>query len=245
LVSNSPLTDVFLGKKPSIVRNWFSSCYFDNSSDIQFTLQLVIRKSYGDIVCAHGEKDFADLLLSFLTFPLGSVVRNVRGYSSTGSIGGLYKSIFQLDVNKYLVSEEAKKRLVDPCLDSEFKSSKKILPIKEPRDHFYCYYQGENYNQSIINDQFFITDEYRSDDRKCVTMNLVKALKHSETDEGYVKGPRTYLVTDDLVISPSSPISAQLLINRLQIPLDDLKEKVVIIGMNEVRNKLINFIFFI
>jgi hypothetical protein len=78
-----------------------------------------------------------------------------------------------------------------------------------------------------------------------MTMNFVTALKHSATDEGYLKGPRTYLVTDDLVISPSSPISAQLLINRLQIPLDDLKEKVVIIGMNEVRNKLINFIFFI
>jgi hypothetical protein len=183
------------------VRNWFSSCYFHNSSDIQFTLQLVIRKSYGDIVCAHGEKDFADLLLSFLTLPLGSVVPNLRGYGSMGSIGGLYKSIVQLDVKKYLVSEEAKKRLVDPCLDSEFKSSKKILPIKKPRDHFYCYYQGENYNQSLINDQFFITNEYRSDNNKCMTMNFVAALKHSATDEGYLKGPRTYLVTDDLVIS--------------------------------------------
>jgi hypothetical protein len=190
-------------------------------------------------VCAHGEKDFADLLLSFLTFPLGSVVRNVRGYSSTGSIGGLYKSIFQLDVNKYLVSEEAKKRLVDPYLDSEFKSSKKILPIKKVQDHFYCYYQGENYNQSIVNDQFFLTDEYRSDDKKCITVNPVKALKDSAmaTDEGYVKGPRTYLVTDNLAISSSSPISAQLLINHLQIPLDDLKEKVVVIGANEVMDK--------
>ncbi|WJX82525.1 V-type proton ATPase subunit C [Trifolium repens] len=57
-------------------------------------------------------------------------------------------------------------------------------------------------------------------------MNFVKALKHSAADEGYVKGPRTYLVTDDMVIGPSSPISAQLLINRLQITVDDVKEKV-------------------
>jgi hypothetical protein len=133
------------------VRHKFSSCYFDNRSDIQITVQLVIRKSNGNIVCAHGEKDFADLLLSFLTFPLGSVVRNLRGgYSSMGSISGFYESIFELDVNKYLVSEEAKKRLVDPYLDSEFKSSKKILPIKKVQDHFYCYYQGENYNQSML-----------------------------------------------------------------------------------------------
>jgi hypothetical protein len=238
LVSNSPLTDVFLGKKPSIKRYLAFSCNFDNSRDIQFTLQLVIRKSNGKILFAHGEQDFADFLLSFLTFPLGGVVRKLNGYTPLGRIGGLYKSIVELDANKYFVSDEAKKRLVDPCLNSDFKSRNKILPIKKPQDYFYCYYLGENCYQSSINDQFFITDEYRIDDRKCVTMKLVKVPECSASDEGYVKGLRTYLVTDDLVISPSSPISASLLINRLQIPLDDLKETFVIIGMKEVRSKM-------
>ncbi|CAJ2670497.1 unnamed protein product, partial [Trifolium pratense] len=77
LVSKSPMTDVFLGKKPSIARHLFFPCNFDNSSDIQFMLQLVIRKSDGNILFAHGEKDFADLLLSFLTFPLGGVIHKL------------------------------------------------------------------------------------------------------------------------------------------------------------------------
>jgi hypothetical protein len=39
-----------------------------------------------------------------------------------GSIGALYKSISELDENKYLMSKEAKNRLVDPHVASEFKS---------------------------------------------------------------------------------------------------------------------------
>ncbi|MCH83500.1 DUF674 family protein [Trifolium medium] len=51
--------------------------------------------------------------------------------------------------------------------------------------------------------------------------------------EGYVKGPRAYMATDDLVLTPWSPISAFHLINHLEIPLNDLKEKLVTIGVKE------------
>jgi hypothetical protein len=44
-----------------------------------------------------------------------------------------------------------------------------------------------------------------------------------------------YVATDDLVIAPLSPISALGLLNRIKIPLNDLKEKVVTIGTKEVR----------
>lgn len=245
LVSLSPLTDVFLGKKPSIQRYLFSAGTFKNNRYIQSILQLVIRKSDGKILFAHAEQDFADLLVSFLTFPLGGVVSNLRGYGSIGSVGELYKSIFKLDIRKYLMTKEAKMRLVHPHLSSEFKLSKNILPIKTERRHFYCYYQGESYKKSIINDQFFVTDEYRSDEKKCETIDLIKgnSLKRSASDEGYLKGPRTYLVTDELVIGPSSSsISALLLINRLQVPLEDLKEKIVTIGVKEVNYT--NFILY-
>ncbi|XP_058772920.1 uncharacterized protein LOC131647020 [Vicia villosa] len=238
LVSQSPLTDVFLREKPSIERYWCSSRGFGNSDHIKITLQLVISKSKRKILFAHGEQDFVDLLLSFLTFPLGGVVRKLGGYSSIANIDRMYASIVELDENKYLMSKEAKMRLVDPHVVSKFKSNKKILPTVEPRQYLYCHYRGESYKKSIINGQFFITNEYRSDDRKCVEMPLVKSQKCCAIEEGYVKGPRTYLITDDLVIGPSSPISALLLTNRLQIPLDDLKEKVVMIGLKECLNIL-------
>lgn len=99
---------------------------------------------------------------------------------------------------------------------------------------FYCYYEGKSSKQSILDQQFFITNELRRDGGKYVSVKLVKDKENTGSKEGYVKGPTAYLVTDDLVIGPSSPISVLLLINRLQIPLVDLKEKVVTIGMKEV-----------
>ncbi|XP_058741695.1 uncharacterized protein LOC131614084 [Vicia villosa] len=233
LVSKSPLTDVFLGEKPSIERSRFFTSDDGNISNIQITIQLVIRKSDEKILFAHGEQDFADLLLSFLAYPLGGVVGKLKGCSSIGSIDGLYKSIVELDENKNFMSKEAKHQLVDPHLVLEFKSTTQILPINQSPVSFYCYYEGKCSKQSILDQQFFISNELRRDGGKYVSVKLVKDKENAGSKEGYVKGPTTYLVTDDLVIGPSSPISVLLLINRLQIPLADLKEKVVTIGMKE------------
>jgi hypothetical protein len=200
-------------------------------------VELVIRKSDGKILFAQGEQDFANLLLSFLAFPLGGIVRKFGGNSSIGSIDGLYKSIVELDENKILLSKETKNRLVDPHLAEEFKSSKHILPINQSPVNFYCYYQGGSLRQSILDHKYFVSNEYRVDKGKYVSIHLVKDNENATSNEGYVKGPTTYLATDDLVIGPSSPISVLLLIQRLQIPLDDLEKKVVKIGIKEVRNE--------
>lgn len=86
----------------------FFSCDDENISNIQITIQLVIRKSDEKILFAHGEQDFVDLLLSFLAYPLGGVVGKLKGNSSIRSIDGLYKRIIELDENKSFMSKEAK-----------------------------------------------------------------------------------------------------------------------------------------
>jgi hypothetical protein len=58
---------------------------------------------------------------------------------------------------------------------------------------------------------------------------------YEASHEGYVKGPAMYVATDDLNVTRLSPISALGLLNRFQTPLNDLKEKVVTIGIKEVR----------
>jgi len=50
---------------------------------------------------SQGEEDFADFLLSFLTFPFGAVVHILERNSSLGCIDTLHKSITNLDENKY------------------------------------------------------------------------------------------------------------------------------------------------
>jgi hypothetical protein len=194
-------------------------CDVENTKDIQFTIKLVIRKSDGKILYAQGGHEFADAILSFLTFPLGGVVRMFEGNCSLGSIDGLHHSILDLDENKYFVTKEAKNRIVDPHLSPQFGLKNQIFPIRRPREKFYCH--GNSITCEKI-DYFDWTDD--------TDYNLVFFLPV----DGYVKGPKTYVVTDDLVLKESSPTSVLHLINHFQTPLNDLKEKVINIGLNEV-----------
>ncbi|GAU49676.1 hypothetical protein TSUD_177210 [Trifolium subterraneum] len=197
------------------------------SGNIQINLKLVIRKSDGKVLCAQGEQDFADLLLSFLTFPLGRINHIFGENCSLGSIGGLYKSIAELNVNKYLISKQAKDRLVSPCISPQLKLTKPIFPILDPGDvDYYRHYVG-NFG---IHVHFLKAWDDKSSVGNCTRLNFSK---YETSHESYVKGPSMYVATDDLVIAPLSPISALGLLNRFKIPLNDLKEKVVTIGMKE------------
>lgn len=241
MLSKSVLTDSFIGKKPSLESSRFVLCDFENTASIQIKLKLFMKKTDDKILFAQGEEDFADLILSFLTFPLGGVVRKLGGKSSLDSIDGLYKSIADLDEKRYLMSMQAKSSLLDPHLAPQFKFSKQILPTQQPFSSFYLHYQRESYKESVTHNEFFLNHDYMS--TKCEYLNLNTNSPYV-TDNVSVKGPRTYVVTDDLVIVPTSPISALHLINRLGTPLKDLHEKAATIGIQEVTNskKLICFL---
>lgn len=52
---------------------------------------------------------------------------------------------------------------------------------------------------------------------------------------GFAKGPLTFMVTDDLVMSPMSSSNVVSYLERMNVPLNDLEERVVSIGVKEVR----------
>ncbi|WJX81931.1 hypothetical protein P8452_64751 [Trifolium repens] len=242
LLSKSPLTDLFLRKEPYLKGTSFSTCDVPNSSSNQIKLKLYLREKDGEILFAQGEEDFADFLFSFLTFPLGGVVRMLGGNSSLGCIDSLYKSILDLDGYKYLMSNEVKNKLVDPCIAPQFKLSKQILQIYEPRaSSYYCYCQ-RSFRESIIHDQFSITYGFKAFNilnETFTTLKLVDPKSSKEAQqEGYVKVSTLFMATNDLVIEPMSPISALSLLNSLETLPSNLTEKVVFIGVKEGLNIL-------
>ncbi|XP_004491999.1 uncharacterized protein [Cicer arietinum] len=211
LISKSTLTDLFLEKKPSPgISSLFPLAEFRGKGNVQIIIKLVIKKSDGKVLYAQGKQDFANLLLSFLTFPLGGVVSVLGTYSCLGSIDVLYKSIADLNENNYFVSKEAKNRLIHPCISPKLKLSNQILPILDPGVVEY-YSHGGLIGRHL---QYFKAGEDKS-------------------RESYVKGPAMYYATDDLVVAPLSPISNLGLLNRFKIPLNDLKEKIVTIGVTD------------
>ncbi|WJX76721.1 hypothetical protein P8452_60107 [Trifolium repens] len=80
----------------------------------------------------------------------------------------------------------------------------------------------------------FKSDEDRSKERNFRKMQLVNTISSMRSPYGQVNRPEMYVVTDDLVVEPLlSPISSLYLLNRIETPLNDLKEQVVVIGMKE------------
>ncbi|XP_057483106.1 uncharacterized protein LOC130769860 [Actinidia eriantha] len=55
--------------------------------------------------------------------------------------------------------------------------------------------------------------------------------------KGYVKGPATFMIKDNLFVSPS-PITGMALLNQLNVPINDVVERVVTIGIGEALNLL-------
>lgn len=61
----------------------------------------------------------------------------------------------------------------------------------------------------------------------------------TDTDDGYVNGLATYMVTDGLEVTPVSAISSITLINRFRVGNDvELAEKIVAVGDDEVRSSI-------
>ncbi|RHN46346.1 hypothetical protein MtrunA17_Chr7g0241261 [Medicago truncatula] len=55
---------------------------------------------------------------------------------------------------------------------------------------------------------------------------------------GFSRGPLTFMVTDDLVVTPMSSISGVSYLERMKVPLNDVEERVIRIGRKEVRQCL-------
>ncbi|PNX96342.1 hypothetical protein L195_g019547, partial [Trifolium pratense] len=218
IFSKTPLTDIFLGMKPIIERSMVFS--FDDvkdifCGDINITVKLVVRKSDENILYAQGGQDLAELIIRFLTFPLGGVLRNLEGIS-VGSIDGLCKSIADLNEDKYFIGKEAKNRLLR-------------LSVL----HYY-YLHSDNL---LFNKGLVLQEEDLSAGRNFKKMKLVNTITTPPSTENpfdYKKSPEMYVVTDDLIVEPLlSPISSIYLLQRFKIPLNDLEEKVVTIGNKE------------
>ncbi|KAG8368387.1 hypothetical protein BUALT_Bualt15G0040200 [Buddleja alternifolia] len=213
LFSRTPLTDVIMHKSrvdsTNIVISQLRSSLphiTEDSTTKKMILKAIIRKSTNKVLLAQADEDFIDFLFSLLTIPLGRAVCLLGSNTCLGSADNLYRSIANLDTERYLNTENLKSALLKPQLPPEYLSKNQIFSHTEVMSN---HYNGSN-------------------------MNFVDLNRKS----GYVKGPAMFMVTDDLVVTPSSAISSLSLIKNLKIPFSDVEELRFEIGMEEALNIL-------
>ncbi|XP_057756106.1 uncharacterized protein LOC130975312 [Arachis stenosperma] len=231
LVSKTTLSYAFLEKKPSIWTFLSPIRLFDiaskgGSSSKKIEVKVVQRKSDSRILFVQGKKDFADMLYSFLTFPLGAVVKLLEGNSCMGSMDALYNSIVGLSED-YFVSKEVKDMLVSPLLAPQFKLSNQIIPLDESHAPTYYFDTALGYH-------------YLSTCRGCeaLELDMFDPTDNGGSEKGFAKGPTLYFATDDLIVTPMLSISIISPLNSTNTPICDLVEKMVSIGSRILKASL-------
>jgi hypothetical protein len=163
----------------------------------------------------------------------------LQGFSSLSCIDNLYKSMTDWNPNIYLMSQELKDKLNKPTIAAQFELSNQTLLI--PKANFPVYYRHTyldsrfvKYTPTLSTTPIHIV--FPSSGEMCVTLNLVdpkySASKSSCCGE-FVKGPLIYMATDDLVVTPMSSFTAISHLNSSNVPMFDMEERVVRIGLNE------------
>lgn len=224
ILSPTPLSDIILNNRRCAAAKPESGILFPPlateaiSSSKKMSLKVMVQKSTNKLLFAQAEDDFIDLLFSFLTIPLGGVVCLLNFNTSLKNIDNLSRSIRLWISDKYMKTPDIKNRLINPKLPQCYISKNQILPLVEESAPV-LYYDGLS---------------------QCLSPNensygeLITSFKSPKGEENYVKGPRTYMITEDLVVTHFCMASSFSIINCLNIPMSDVKELDFFIGLQEV-----------
>lgn len=185
------------------------------------------EKKKDHVIFAESDKDFIDLLFSFLTLSVGTIIRLLEDESTPTVIGcmnSLYKSIENLD-SQLFVTEACKKMLLQLTRLPEIhcKSLKATIEKKlEPNKCFYfcansdCRTRGKGILSDLPNVRCHCGQ----------VMNQLATLVETNSyngNGGFVKrGADRFLVSDDLKVMPGMTSPTLTLLKELNI--DDANE---------------------
>ncbi|GER43111.1 hypothetical protein STAS_19942 [Striga asiatica] len=250
LVSRTPLTDIILGRtqnnsevqkkiEPGVFIPKTEEAAASNSEKMMI-LKVVMQRSTRVFLFAQAKGDFADFLFSLLTIPLGGALSLLGSSTGVTSLDNLYTSLENINGDNHLKTKDTMTKLLNTQLPVGYMSPSQLFPLTEvgfPELHFVgnTGFPG-NIDYLSPSTVTYTYKAFRSwTDRAYVaqrTSNLLR-LKFPKGNENYVRVPTTYMVTDDLTVTPLCVTSSLSILDRLGIPLSDVEELELNIGLEE------------
>ncbi|EYU34025.1 hypothetical protein MIMGU_mgv1a018155mg [Erythranthe guttata] len=233
LLSQTPLTDIILKKRKNIgsttkeyeaeteLRNKIEKEGVVSESDKKMKLKVMVQRSTNKLLFAQARDDFVEFLFGLLTVPLGGVLHCVLGIHSKGleSIYNLYTSLAELIGDRYFFTPDKKTSLMKPLLLGGCKSKNQILPLTEESRHHKLYYNQEGNPNKECTVSYNPGNSYR--------------VLYAKGQKEYIKGTTMFMVSDDLTVKPLSMISTLSKLKEMNIPLSEVRELEVQIGLQE------------
>jgi hypothetical protein len=206
-------------------------CISDKS---KMDIKVLQSKSQKNIIGAEANGDFVDFIFSFLTMPLGSIVKLLGANSFAGCVGNLYKSVENLDPSSVLLNPGIAPQF--GCANQPLNIPHVLPPpttyyygLKRKRDHYD--FNTEMWvisksNVSLVNPRVLISLDPRP-------LNMSR-----EGVVGFVNRAAFYAVCDDLKVKQAFGhfrFNLSLMKKQNLTSLEDLEVKVITIGEAEVR----------
>ncbi|KAJ3694786.1 hypothetical protein LUZ60_000163 [Juncus effusus] len=189
-------------------------------------LTLTIDKSTNRVVFAEADKDFVDILLSFLTLPLGTIVSLTKNNSTPfPCLNNLYKSVKDLN-DEYFKINPGKDLLLRPSYEAEMECLH--LAVNLEGDRVLTYYTCSQ------DCDYGIWSPYLNTKCNCGALmsRKVKIAREAGKEGVFLRGVMRFIITDDFVIMPASTQAAMKLISGLCV--SNLEERNITVGRSEV-----------
>ncbi|KAI0489220.1 hypothetical protein KFK09_029062 [Dendrobium nobile] len=203
----------------------------------KFNVNIILNKKNNSVLSADVGGDFLNQLLSFLTFPLGSVLGLLRDHISLEcSISNLYSSAESLGLEWFKL-KECKNMLVFPQLASHYRCEKQMLKLVEMSSTKWtcstgcikCYANGWYCFQSNSCNWC----KHGLSKAEVIEQNPKLQNGGSVSGGSFVEDSKRFMITDNLHISPISSISLIITIGK-DFLFSDVVEKEIIVDKTKV-----------
>ncbi|KAJ0083299.1 hypothetical protein Patl1_31189 [Pistacia atlantica] len=187
-------------------------------------VKALVDKKNNRVIFVESDEDFTDVLFSFLTMPMGTIIRLISNHNQPPTVGigcmnNLYESIKNLDMQRFR-TEACKTMLLCPRNDAAPQNKRLKLQIDDGELPSYflcttdCIFSGHKLLSLYPN---VVCKCGRVMDR---TMELlektVEKLGFDARDRGvFVKGLTQFIISDELQVKPSSVEASVSVLSKL------------------------------
>ena len=200
-------------------------------------VKLFIDKEKQRVLFAESDKEFVDVLFSFLTLPLGTIVRLLGKQSGVGCLDEVYKSVESLSVDHFQ-TKACKAMLLRPLNAAASQCGQLKIRVDEtnPREIGIC-----------LNRLCDMCSYSTVPDAVCKNSDCGQALIFAEHpqivhasigyngDEAFVKSGLKFIITDDLQVSPASTTVVFSLLDKFGLHDEsNIEEKILELSSNKV-----------
>ncbi|XP_059458466.1 uncharacterized protein LOC132188074 [Corylus avellana] len=194
-------------------------------AETKVSLKLFIDKKGQRVFFAEADKKFVDFLLSIFTLPVGAVFRLLEeGGSVVGSLPSLYQSFKNMSVN-YIQPSKDKLFLLEPKVIMPGA----VVPLllqnvgSTFRQLYRCQYSSSySYCSSYVVDEInTICPQCKSKMDRIVTYIGPQSAIRASSNDGYVKETVTYMVMDDLEVTPCSTTTLISLLTKFKVNVNE------------------------